>query len=207
MTGTNDAEPVMENQATASEGPRIVFLGDSITAAYGLPEEQGYVHLLQTRFDSLGIPAGLVNAGVSGDTSTGGLNRLDWVLSGGVDILVLELGGNDGLRGIDLTLTRRNLGAIIEQTRAVNPDVRIVLAGMQVPPNLGTVYTAEFSGMYPSLADEYDTELIPFLLEDVALVDGRMQNDGIHPTASGHAIMAETTWSALKPLVDGFTTP
>lgn len=167
----------------------------------------GYVHLLQTRFDSLGIPARLVNAGVSGDTSTGGLNRLDWVLSGGVDILVLELGGNDGLRGIDLSLTRGNLAAIIEQTRDVNPDVRIVLAGMQVPPNLGSDYTAEFSNMYPSLAAEYDTGLIPFLLEDVALVDGHMQNDGIHPTASGHMIMAETTWDALKPLVDPATAP
>lgn len=190
------------SEDTTATGPRIVFLGDSITAAYGLPEEEGYVYLLQSRFDSLGIPARLVNAGVSGDTSTGGLNRLDWVLRGGVDILVLELGGNDGLRGIDLSLTRRNLAAIITGTKATNPDADIILAGMQVPPNLGSAYTAEFADMYPSLAEEYGTALIPFLLEDVALVEGRMQGDGIHPTATGHAVMAETVWSRLKPLVD-----
>ncbi len=185
----------------ASSAIRIVFLGDSISAAYGLPEEEGFVYLIQERLDSLGIDARVVNAGVSGDTSSGGLSRVEWVLGTSTDILVLELGGNDALRGIDLDVTRRNLAGIIEKSRSMNPDIRIILAGMQVPPNLGTDYTAQFRDLFPSLAEEYDTELVPFLLEDVALVPDRMQDDGIHPTAEGHRVMAETMWEALEPVV------
>ncbi len=186
---------------------RIVFLGDSISAAYGLSEEEGYVYLIQQKLDSLGIDAHVVNAGVSGDTSSGGLSRIEWVLGTATDILVLELGGNDALRGIDLDVTRRNLAGIIEKSRRLNPGIRIIMVGMQVPPNLGTAYTQQFRELFPSLADEYGTELVPFLLEDVALVPGRMQDDGIHPTSEGHRIMAATMWDALQPVVEDATAP
>jgi len=199
--GSTMAPPAPAEKEQPSSAIRIVFLGDSISAAYGLPEEEGFVYLIQERLDSLGIDARVVNAGVSGDTSSGGLSRVEWVLGTSTDILVLELGGNDALRGIDLDVTRRNLAGIIEKSRSMNPDIHIILAGMQVPPNLGTDYTAQFRDLFPSLAEEYETELVPFLLEDVALVPGRMQDDGIHPTADGHRVMAETMWEALEPVV------
>lgn len=189
-----------ETPAADSLALRILFLGDSITAAYGLDEQQGFVHLVAERLDSVGISATLINAGVSGDTSTGGLNRLDWLLNQGLDILVVELGGNDGLRGIDVNLTRANLAAIIERTRERSPETEIILAGMQVPPNLGQDYTSSFSSMYRDLAAEYDTHLIPFILEGVGGNPELNLPDGIHPTAKGHRILAETVWDVLYPV-------
>lgn len=193
--------PQSVSEPAAESVLRIVFLGDSISAAYGLPEEKGFVYLIQQKLDSLGVEADVVNAGVSGDTSSGGLSRVEWVLGTSTDILVLELGGNDGLRGIDLDVTRRNLAGIIERSRSLNPDIRIILAGMQVPPNLGSDYTRQFRDLYPSLAEEYGTAIVPFLLEDVALVPGRMQDDGIHPTAEGHRVMSATMWEELWPVL------
>lgn len=191
----------------SEEGIRIVFLGDSITAANGLDEEEGFVHIVDKRLDSLGIEAIVVNAGISGDTSSGGLSRMDWLLRQGVDILVIELGGNDGLRGIDLSLTRSNLAGMIERTRQADPDIRIILAGMQVPPNLGASYTAEFRNMYPQLAAEYDVDLIPFILDGVGGIPAMNQPDGIHPTAEGHRLVADNVWTVLLPVVREATTP
>ena len=203
----SDSAAVSAPEPTADPALRIVFLGDSISAAYGLPEEEGFVFLIRQKLDSLGVDAQVVNAGVSGDTSSGGLSRVEWVLGKTTDVLVLELGGNDALRGIDLDVTKRNLSAIMDKSHALNPDIHIILAGMQVPPNLGADYTRQFREIFPSLAREYDTELVPFLLEDVALVPGRMQDDGIHPTAAGHRVMAETMWDVLEPVVSALTAP
>lgn len=202
----SDQRPKTPTPAPASPEPtnpnalQILFLGDSISAAYGLDEQQGFVHLVSERLDSTGIPANVINAGVSGDTSTGGLNRLDWLLDRDVDILVLELGGNDGLRGIDVELTRSNLAAIIRQTRETSPDAEIILAGMQVPPNLGQDYTTRFREMYGELAAEYDTHLIPFILEGVGGNPEMNLPDGIHPTAEGHRVLAENVWDVLYPV-------
>jgi acyl-CoA thioesterase-1 len=199
-TASNPNSEVEQGRSEHPDALRILFLGDSITAAYGLDERQGFVHLVGERLDSVGIPATVINAGVSGDTSTGGLNRLDWLLNQGLDILVLELGGNDGLRGIDVDLTRSNLAAIIERTRSTSPQTDIILAGMQVPPNLGQDYTRRFRSMYSELAAEYDTHLIPFILEGVGGNPELNLPDGIHPTAEGHRILANTVWDVLYPV-------
>lgn len=204
----NEAAEATDNRSagaastdTDSSAIRVVLLGDSITAGLGVDPDSAYPALLQDRIDRAGLEARIVDAGISGDTSTGGLNRIDWLLEDGIDVLVIELGGNDGLRGIDPELTKRNLAAIIERTRAEAPGARIILAGMMVPPNLGQEYTERFRRMYPELADEYDTELIPFILEGVGGVDSMMQSDGIHPNTPGHARTAENVWDVLEPVL------
>lgn len=179
----------------------MLFLGDSITAGYGLDPDQAFPALLQRRADSLGIAVDMVNAGLSGETSAGGLRRIGWLLRAPVDILVLELGGNDGLRGIPVSDTRNNLSGIIDSLRARVPEARIVLAGMMIPPNLGAEYTTAFRDLYPEVARAKDAVLIPFLLEDVGGIPERMLDDGIHPNAEGHAVMAETVWRTLAPLL------
>lgn len=183
------------------EGLRILFLGDSITAGFGIDQLDAFPALVETRLTDGGYNVTAIDAGVSGDTSTGGLNRLDWLLQNPVDILVLELGGNDGLRGIDLSLTRSNLGAIIEQTRETWPGVDVLLVGMEVPPNLGIEYTREFADMYPSLAAEYETAFAPFIGDSFEDVVHLLQSDGIHPTEEGHAVIAEKVTEALMPIV------
>ena len=180
---------------------RIIFLGDSITAGYGIDQPDAFPARVETHLTERGYNVFGIDAGVSGDTSTGGLNRLDWLLQQRVDILVLELGGNDGLRGIDLSLTRSNLARIIEQTREAWPGVDIVLVGMRVPPNLGIRYTEEFATMYPELADEYRTAFVPFIGEDFEDVVHLLQNDGIHPTEEGHALIADRIEEVVEPLV------
>ncbi|GIV59088.1 arylesterase [Rhodocaloribacter litoris] len=180
----------------------ILFLGDSITAGYGLDPSQAFPARIQARIDSLGWPFRVVNAGLSGETSAGGLRRIDWLLQRPVDVLVLELGGNDGLRGIDPEVTKANLQAIIDKTRAAYPEARIILAGMQIPPNLGHDYTERFRQIYPELARENDLLLIPFLLEGVGGVPELNLPDGIHPTAEGHRIVAETVWQTLRPALE-----
>lgn len=201
-TVTDRSGPATGNDtSTDSSRIRVVLLGDSITAGLGVDPDSAYPALLQDRIDRAGLNARIVDAGISGDTSTGGLNRIDWLLEDGVDILVIELGGNDGLRGIDPELTRRNLAGMIERTRQQAPDARIILAGMMVPPNLGHEYTDEFRRMYPELAEEYDTELIPFILEGVGGVDSMMQSDGIHPNTPGHGRTAENVWDVLEPVL------
>lgn len=184
-----------------SKDPVILFLGNSLSAGYGLRPDQSFPALIQQRIDSLGLPYRVVNAGLSGDTSAGGVRRIDWLLQQRVDILVLELGGNDGLRGIPPEVTKENLAEIIDKTRAVNPDVEILLAGMQMPPNLGRDYTERFRAIFPDLAEEKDVILIPFLLEGVGGVRQLNQPDGIHPTAAGQRILAENVWDVLYPVL------
>lgn len=180
----------------------ILFVGTSLTAGYGLPSEEAFPARIQEKIDAKGLRYRVVNAGVSGDTSAGGLRRIDWLLQSPVSILVLELGANDMLRGLDPVAMRRNLVEIIERTRAKNPDVEIVIAGMRSAPNLGTDYRRKFEGTFSELAARYDAKLIPFLLEDVAGRPGLNQVDGIHPTAEGHALVAERVWSTLGEVLE-----
>jgi acyl-CoA thioesterase-1 len=179
---------------------QIVFFGNSITAAYGLDPSEAFTTLLQQRIDSLGLPYKAVNAGVSGETSAGGASRVDWILRQPVDVFVLELGGNDGLRGIPLQETSKNLQSIIDKVKRKYPGVKLVLAGMEIPPNLGTRYTKQFHNLFPELAKRNDGYLIPFLLEGVGGVDSLNQPDGIHPNAEGEKIVAENAWKVLKSI-------
>ncbi|MAU26812.1 MAG: arylesterase [Muricauda sp.] len=200
-----ESEAISEQQtenATASEETSektILFFGDSLTAGYGLDMEEAFPALIQDRLDSLGLDYTVINSGVSGETTSGGLNRLDWVLNQEVDVFVLELGANDGLRGVPLTETRKNLQQIIDKVREKNPDTRIILAGMQIPPNMGPEYTAEFRKIFPELAEKNDIPLIPFLLEGVAGIPELNLEDGIHPTAEGHKIVRDNVWEVLEP--------
>ncbi len=187
--------------ATAADSKRIVFLGDSLTAGYGLKPSQAYPALIKQKLEDADIEAEVVNAGVSGDTSSGGLRRINWLLKKRIDILVLALGANDGLRGQDVDATRENLQKIIDRTKEKYPDVQIVIAGMMVPPNLGKKYAAAFQSIFPTLAKKNDSVLIPFLLEGVAGTRKLNQADAIHPTAEGQKIIAETVWKHLKPLL------
>jgi acyl-CoA thioesterase-1 len=180
----------------------IVFFGNSLTAGYGLSPEQAFPALIQKKIDSLGLPYNVTNAGVSGETSSGGLTRIDWILQQPIDIFILELGANDGLRGIlPLSTTKQNLQDIIDRVKAKNPGAKLVLAGMQVPPNMGQKYTAEFRNMFPELAQKNQTALIPFLLEGVGGETNLNQTDGIHPTDEGHRIVAENVWKELQKLL------
>ena len=181
---------------------RVVFLGNSLSAGYGLDPTLAFPALIQQKVDSLGWPVTIINAGISGETSAGGLSRIDWLLNDPLDVLVLELGGNDGLRGFDTEVTKANLQGIITRTRARYPEAAIVLAGMQVPTNLGSAYTSAFRALFPVLARENDTELIPFLLEGVGGIKELTLADGIHPTAAGHRIIAETIWETLGPVLE-----
>ena len=186
--------------SSTSEAPiRVLVLGNSIAAGSGVAPEEAFPARLQQRVDSLSWNVEVINGGVSGETTAGGLRRLDWLLRRPIDVLIVELGGNDGLRGTDLSATRENLQAIIDKARAQYPDVRILLAGMQLPPNLGPDYTQRFRALYPELAEANEVGLIPFLLEDVGGVDSLMQSDGIHPTAEGQRIVAQNVWTSLKP--------
>lgn len=187
--------------AQAQQDPRILFFGDSITAGHGIEEQEAYPAIIQQKIDSLGWNYEVVNGGLSGETSAGGLRRIDWMLRQPVDVFVLELGGNDGLRGIDLDVTKSNLQKIIDKVDQKYPEAPIVLAGMQVPPNLGPDYTQKFRTMYPDLAEENDVKLIPFLLKGVGGNEELNQSDGIHPTAKGHKVLAENTWEVLEPIL------
>ena len=181
--------------------PKIVVLGDSLSAGYGLVELQAYPALLQEKLKSEGYEWDVVNAGISGDTSASGLQRIDWALNeGDVRILILELGANDGLRGLPVSEMRKNLGAII--ARAREKRIAVLLAGMEAPPNFGPEYTVSFRQVYRDLATQYDVKLLPFLLDKVAGVPSLNQADGIHPNAEGAHIVADTVWNVLKPMVD-----
>lgn len=197
------APPVAQAPAvTARSGaPRIVVLGDSLTAGLGLPEDQAYPARLQEKVDAAGLRYDVVAAGVSGDTSAGGLSRLDWSLDGDVKVLVVALGGNDGLRGLPPDEMQRNLAAIIERAQA--RGIRVVLAGMEAPPNYGRDYQVAFHKVFPALAARYHIPLVPFLLQGVAGLEGLNQPDGIHPTADGARIVADNVWAVLRPLVEG----
>jgi acyl-CoA thioesterase-1 len=171
-----------------------------LTAGLGLSRDDAYPTLLQRRLDDAALPLQVVNAGVSGDTSAGGLRRLDWALEGDVRVLVVALGANDGLRGLPPEELRRNLAAIVERARARGADV--VLAGMEAPPNFGAAYTAAFRGVYRDLAARYQLSLVPFLLDGVAGVERLNQRDGIHPTAEGARRIADNVWQVLRPVIE-----
>ena len=177
----------------------VLFFGNSLTAGFGVRPDEAFPALIQRRIDAESLPFRVVNAGVSGETSAGGLRRIDWVLKQRVDLLVVELGANDGLRGISLTATRSNLQGIIDRARTARPGVPIILAGMQLPPNLGPEYTSAFRSLFPTLAKKNSTLLIPFLLEGVGGVEKLNLADGIHPTAEGHRRVAQNVWKILAP--------
>ncbi len=179
----------------------VLFYGNSLTAGYGVDPDAAYPRLTQEKIDRFDWPFRVVNGGVGGETSAGGLSRIDWVLQNRMDVFILELGGNDGLRGVDSRVTRRNLRAIIHRVRERYPETKIILAGMQAPPNMGPDFTTAFKEIYPELAESENILLIPFLLEGVGGITELNLPDGIHPTAEGHAIMAETVWKILGPVL------
>jgi acyl-CoA thioesterase-1 len=193
--------PTQSAAGDAAAPTQILFFGDSLTAGYGIDPELAYPALVQEKIDQAGIPAEVTVGAVSGDTSAGGLRRIAWMLRQPVDIFVLALGANDGLRGTETGVTAKNLQAIIDRVKATYPEAEIVIAGMRLPPSLGKDYTDSFAALYPKLASNNDATLIPFLLEGVG---GRIDlnlPDRIHPNAEGHAILSETVWQALKPLL------
>ncbi|RYD74588.1 MAG: arylesterase [Verrucomicrobiaceae bacterium] len=186
----------------AGKRGRIVVLGDSITAGYGLTPAQAYPALLQEKVNAAGFPYDVVNAGVSGDTTAGGLRRVDWALSrGGADILVVALGGNDGLRGIQPKQTASNLTGIVQKARAKSPGVAVIIAGMQMPTNMGTQYIEEFRAVFSRVAEESKAALIPFLLDGVGGVAELNQQDQIHPTAEGQKRVADNVWPVLEKVL------
>ncbi|HSM15254.1 MAG TPA: arylesterase [Thermoanaerobaculia bacterium] len=181
----------------------MVFLGDSLTAGLGLAEEEAYPALVGAELERRGLPVRVVNAGISGDTSAGGLERLDWQLAQDPDVVVVELGANDGLRGQPLESIEANLRAIVERSRAAGAEV--VLAGMKIPPNYGPDYAAGFEAIYPRLAGELGARLIPFLLEGVAADPALNLPDGLHPNVEGHKLVARAVADALEPVLAGLS--
>lgn len=179
----------------------ILFYGDSLTAGYGLSPQEAFPALVEAKVHKDGKNYKVVNAGLSGETSAGGLSRLDWIMRQPIDIFILELGANDGLRGLPLDQTKKNLQSIIDKVRAKNPTVKIILAGMMVPPNMGPDYSNEFKKVYPELATKNKAKLIPFLLDNVAGIEKLNQADGIHPNAAGHKIVADNVYKVLKPIL------
>jgi acyl-CoA thioesterase I len=194
----NTAPAVAPAKPSVEGSPRIVVLGDSLTAGLGLASRESYPALLQERLKNQGLNFEVVNAGVSGDTSSGGLSRLDWALEGDVRILIVALGGNDGLRGLPPEQLQQNLARVIERAQARH--IEVILAGMEAPPNYGRDYIVSFHKVYPALAQTYGVKLVPFLLQGVAGTDRLNQPDGIHPTASGARIVADNVWAALEPV-------
>jgi acyl-CoA thioesterase-1 len=202
-TASRQPAAVVESPSAAAtrESPVVLFLGTSLTAGYGLPADEAFPALVQQRIDAAGLDFRVVNAGVSGDTSAGGLRRIDWLLRAPVAVLVLELGANDMLRGQSVEVLERNLREIVARARAVHPAVRLLVAGMRAAPNLGARYVRRFEAVYASLAERENGALVPFLLEGVAVDPAFNQADGIHPNAAGHRRIADTVWQALEPLL------
>ena len=187
--------------APATFGGTILFLGDSLTAGLGVQKEQAFPALVQEKIHAKNLPFEVINAGLSGDTTVGGLRRLDWILQRKIDVFVLALGANDGLRGLPVAAMKANLQAIIDQVKAKNPQVKIVVAGMQMPPNLGGEYATSFQAAFVELAQTNNAALIPFLLAGVGGHLELNQSDQIHPTPAGHRVIAENVWRILEPLL------
>ena len=203
LSGSVYAEEADDSTELAEVSSRVIlFFGDSLTAGYGLDREQAFPALVQARIDSLGWNFEVFNAGLGGETSAGGLRRIDWLLRRPIDVFVLELGANDGLRGIDPKDTHANLQQIVERVKAKNPKVALVIAGMQMPPNMGAEYTEAFAAIFPALAEKNDAALIPFLLEGVGDQPALNLPDGNHPNVEGHQIVAETVWATLGPVLE-----
>ncbi|TCD07741.1 arylesterase [Pedobacter frigidisoli] len=186
---------------TKMQQKNILFFGTSLTAGYGLDPTEAYPALIQNRIDSLKLLYKVINGGLSGETSAGGKGRIDWLLKQPVDIFVLELGANDGLRGLPVKQTIKNLQDIIDRVKSKYPDVKLVIAGMQMPPNMGAKYAADFKNIFPDLAKKNNMVLIPFLLDKVGGIPKLNQADGIHPTAEGDKILADNVWVVLKDLL------
>jgi len=189
--------------AAPGEKKTIMFLGDSLSAGSGVQPQQAFPALVGDKVRERGLPFEVVNAGVGGDTTAGGLRRLDWLLQRKVDVLVLELGGNDGLRGLPVSNIKKNLQAMVDKAKAKYPDVKIVVAGMQMPPNVGANYGEEFRQAFFDVAKENDAMMIPFLLEGVGGSREYNQPDLIHPNPLGHKIVADVVWKTIEPLLLG----
>lgn len=180
----------------------ILCFGDSITAGYGLDDSNdAFPALLQQKVDSLGLAYTVVNSGLSGETTAGGKSRINWVIKQPISVFILELGANDGLRGVPLSETRSNLQSIIDTVKEKSPETKIILAGMELPPNMGQDYTTEFRRIFADLATKNSLDFIPFILKDVGGIAKLNQSDGIHPTEEGHQIVANTVWDVLKPVL------
>jgi acyl-CoA thioesterase-1 len=191
----------LEQQESKTEKKLILFFGNSLTAGYGIEAEDAFPGLVTSRIDSLGLDYRIINGGLSGETTASGVARLDWFLEEEPDIFILELGGNDGLRGIAISETEKNLRAMIQMVKEKYPKTKILLAGMQIPPNMGQEYASGFRDLYPRISQEENITLIPFLLEGVAGNPALNLPDGIHPTEEGHLIVFETIWGFLEPLI------
>jgi acyl-CoA thioesterase-1 len=185
----------------ATRTKTLVFLGDSLTAGLGLQPSEAFPALVAEKVRAAGLPFEIQNAGLSGETSAGALRRVDWLLQRPIDVLVIELGGNDGLRGLPVKSLKANLQAIIDKAKVKNPTLKIVIAGMQIPPNLGADYAADFARVFAELARENNAGLIPFLLQGVGGDRDLNQQDMIHPTAAGHRIVADLVWRTLEPIL------
>ncbi len=195
-------DTVKEAPAKNKQQKNILFFGNSLTAGYGLEDpEQAFPSVIQQNIDSLKLSYKVVNGGLSGETTSDGKNRINWLLRQPVDIFVLELGANDGLRGIPVAETEVNLQSIIDQVKTKYPKVKMILTGMQVPPNMGVKYADGFKKIFPRLAKKNGMQLVPFLLENVAGIRNLNQKDGIHPTAKGAKIVAENVWLVLKGML------
>lgn len=190
-----------ETEVRAKDKPVILFFGNSITAGYGIDPENAFSSLIQERLDSQNYNYLVINAGLSGETTASGFSRVSWVLKTVPEIFVLELGANDGLRGIDVNETRKNLKLIIQKVKELSPEVKILLAGMEVPPSMGEDYAGSFRKIFPEVSETEEVSLIPFILDKVAGEPELNLPDGIHPTEEGHQIVAETVWTYLKPLL------
>jgi len=199
-TGAQREAPAASRQSPAARRT-VVIVGTSLTAGLGLDPEEAYPALLQRKADSLGLHVEIVNAGLSGETSAGALRRMDWLLRGPADVVIIETGANDGLRGLDVDSTRANLRAIVDKVKAARPAARILLAQMEAPPNLGAKYTSAFHAMYQDVAKETSAEVMPFLLAGVAGIASLNQPDGMHPNEKGEQIVADNVWAALEPVL------
>jgi len=189
---------VTDTTAVANTKKNILFFGTSLTAGYGLDPSEAYPSLIQNKIDALNLPYNVINGGLSGETSAGGKGRIDWLLKQPIDIFVLELGANDGLRGLPLSDLKKNLQTIIDRVKTKYPNAKLLLAGMQIPPNMGKDYSEEFKALFPEIAEKNNMVLIPFLLDKVGGVPKLNQADGIHPTAEGDKILARNVWAVLK---------
>jgi acyl-CoA thioesterase I len=198
----SQSDEVTDSRAGSSSSKTILFFGDSLTAGYGLDDpSQAFPGVIQNKIDSAKLPYKVVNAGVSGETSAGGKGRIGWILKQKVDIFVLELGANDGLRGIPVDETIDNLQAIIDTVKGKYPNAKLIITGMQIPPSMGGTYAADFKAIFPELAAKNKIVLVPFLLKGVGGVPSLNQHDGIHPTAEGAKVVAQNVWEVLKPLL------
>jgi len=201
-----ETQPLSKTEDTViseTKSKTILCFGDSITAGYGLDDiNDAYPAILQQKIDALDLNYTVVNSGVSGETTAGGKSRINWILNQNIDVFLLELGANDGLRGVSLSETRANLQSIIDAVKEKNAETTIILAGMELPPNMGQDYTTEFRQIFADLASKNDLKFIPFILKDVGGIAKLNQADGIHPTIEGHKIVANTVWKTLEPVIN-----